>query len=143
MIQIGFTGTQKGMTFEQRLSVKGLLQDREFIAHHGDCVGADETFDELCRLEKGCRSIHIHPCNLTTKRAYCDVRPGIDHLYAVKPPLQRNKDIVAQVDLLIATPGEETPQRRSGTWATIRYAQNSGLRFSIHIVMPSGIVVEA
>lgn len=45
MWQIGFTGTRHGMTPLQRAGVAAILQQvagaGEFVAHHGDCVGAD------------------------------------------------------------------------------------------------------
>ena len=52
-----------------------------------------------------------------------------------KPYLERNKDIVDETGLLIATPkGEEIV--RSGTWSTIRYARKNHKK--IIIIMPNG-----
>ena len=45
MWQIGFTGTRHGMTPLQRAGVAAILQQVAgtggFVAHHGDCIGAD------------------------------------------------------------------------------------------------------
>jgi hypothetical protein len=56
-----------------------------------------------------------------------------------KPYLSRNKDIVLETELLIATPGEEEEQIRSGTWSTVRYARS--LKRMINIVLPDGRVI--
>ena len=40
-----------------------------------------------------------------------------------KKPLIRNRDIVRETAVLIATPEQTIEQLRSGTWATVRYAR--------------------
>jgi predicted Rossmann fold nucleotide-binding protein DprA/Smf involved in DNA uptake len=76
---------------------------------------------------------HAHPGPDGPARAYCEaeeVRPQ-------RPYLDRNRDIVAASDVLIACPkGPE--QRRSGTWSTVRYARQA--RLPILIVWPDGEV---
>lgn len=135
MIHIGFTGTQFGMTRAQGETVWKIVSHLpEFIAHHGDCIGADDTFDKLVRLCPNLRGIVVHPPDNTAKRAFvstlgCEVRPE-------KPYLERNLDIVREVVALIATPKESNPQMRSGTWATVRRAQEWTV--PIAIVTPGG-----
>lgn len=59
---IGFTGTRKGMSSPQEdtlCNLLSLLSGFIAVAHHGDCLGADAEFHELCR-ETGLK-IHVHP----------------------------------------------------------------------------------
>jgi hypothetical protein len=57
---IGFTGTRHGMTPAQRHAVSQLIAElaagAAFTAHHGDCVGADAEFHDLCRSTASRRS---------------------------------------------------------------------------------------
>lgn len=139
---IGFTGTQRGMTLEQSCAVRFLLLGHPIIrAHHGDCVGADAFFhDIVCSLGTGIVSFDIHPCNIQSKRAYCQLS-HVDACRPAKPPILRNKDIVNASDFLIACPGEKHMKIRSGTWSTIRYAQRVGKM--VTIVFPDGSKVLA
>ncbi|HEY8864588.1 MAG TPA: hypothetical protein VIO37_10510 [Candidatus Dormibacteraeota bacterium] len=68
--------------------------------------------------------IVIHPPDNGRLRAFrgkegssaeVEIRP-------VKPYLERDRDIVADVELLIACPGEFHEINRSGTWYTVRRA---------------------
>jgi hypothetical protein len=128
---LGFTGTQLGMTDTQRSSVLQFLRDHEpSRVFHGMCVGADADFHRLVRDLLPDTTIVGVPCDILSKRAdvQCDiVRPA-------RPPLLRNRDIVACCDMLIACPKEITEQTRSGTWATVRLALKS--RKPIHIFYP-------
>jgi len=129
---LGFTGSQRGASKEQMESVWSLLHGRiNAIAafHHGDCIGADQQVHELLRA-----SILpvIHPPTDESKRAFCT--GGV--FRAAKPYLERNHDIVDACDVLIALPGGVDEQRRSGTWATIRYARKVGRE--LIIIYPGG-----
>lgn len=135
---IGFTGTRNGMTPPQRASVRQVLLHHlvsnpgtSMRALHGDCVGADADFHALAReqgIEVCCR-----PCTFDGMRA----RSGAPELAPPKPPMQRNRDIVADADLMIACPPNHTPIKRgSGTWATIGFAQRAGKPLTI--VFPDG-----
>lgn len=122
-MRIGFTGTQQGMTENQKEELIRLLlsNDNSGEFHHGDCIGADEqAAHEAHRIGY---KICSHPPINPTKRAffyYEYIR------YEPKDYLVRNCEIVDSCDLLIATPKEKEEQLRSGTWATIRYARKTG-----------------
>lgn len=139
MIYIGFTGTQRGMTILQQRVVKELLP-REFVAIHGDCVGADADFHDIVRFDHPTARFIIYPSDLLNKRAHCTLWPG-DICRPSRPALVRNKDIVGSSDWMIACPGEKQMKIRSGTWSTMRYAQKEDMR--VVIVFPDGSKAEA
>lgn len=121
----GFTGTQSGMSDLQKRRVTKLLQ-ASFIeaVHHGDCIGADSDFHKIASLFE--LNIVMHPPINSSKRAFCG-----GNVLASKEYLERNNDIVAACDVLIAAPKTEKEELRSGTWATIRYARKLGKRVII------------
>jgi hypothetical protein len=124
---VGFTGTQEGMAAAQVETVHAMLR-RLVEAHgdrlralHGDCVGADFQFDDLCRLLGIWRG--VFPSNITAKRAFCERRGAVE-LATPQPPLERNPFIFKLGrDLLIAGPKGMAEEQRSGTWATVRGAR--------------------
>lgn len=122
----GFTGTRAGMNQKQKDLVKVFLKMHvpEAVAH-GDCEGADEDFDDICARLGIVR--YCFPSNMSEKRAFTDAIP----FQIPKPPLERNHDIVDYSDELFACPKEMHEIRRSGTWATIRYARKVGKRLYI------------
>lgn len=128
---IGFTGTRKGMTDQQKEKVAFLLDDYDPIeVHHGDCKGADEEFH---KLYSDPQATCIHPCGLTDQRAFCNAAV----ITGVKDPLSRNRDIVNSVDEMIACPsGTVDIKQGSGTWYTIRYARIQSVPTTI--VFPDG-----
>ena len=117
MIKIGFTGTRHGMSEYQKKEFKNLMITKkceEF--HHGMCVGSDEQAHLIVKeLEI---KVIGHPPTFKkfTANCKCDiVKKAFDYL-------KRNKNIVDESDILIATP--DTKEKiRSGTWSTIRYAR--------------------
>ena len=139
-MNIGFTGTQEGMTFQQKFSLGRKLDElnptiNRTVAHHGDCVGADAEFHVLCQA-RGI-SVCLRPCTITSKRAYCvdAIRTAL-----VQDPITRNHFIVADSELMFATPKDDHEVLRSGTWATIRYAQK--LWKHIIVIWPDGTITE-
>lgn len=113
-----------------------LLKDNFLEFHHGDCVGADA---EAHKIFLGKVSIVIHPPIDTKKRVFCggdSAGNGVTILKA-KDYLDRNHDIVDATDFLIATPDGYKEKLRSGTWATIRYAQKQGK--IVAVIWPNGI----
>lgn len=135
---IGFTGTSSGLTRPQQNSLRTITQRFHpgiDVVIHGDCIGADNTFDELCLAASIER--HAYPgCDKqgnSPKRAWreCEV------VRTPAPYLERNHWIVDDCDMLIACPsGPERP--RSGTWATVRYAR--AVKRHVHIIWPDGSV---
>lgn len=123
MKRVGFTGTSKGMSAQQKLQLRLVLSswastDRVEL-HHGDCVGADAEAN-LVGQELGCRVV-VHPPADAKKRAWCDG----DEVWVPRAYLVRNHDIVDATEVLVAAP--LGPERlRSGTWATVRYARKEG-----------------
>lgn len=135
-LEIGFIGTQVGMTWEQMCAVFDILSRNHGWLHHGDCVGADHMAHGVAR-EAGW-SVTLHPPTEDRKRAFC---VG-DRAWFAKPYLERNRDIVDATIGLIATPAGFQEELRSGTWSTVRYARKKGR--PIKIVMPDGsVMVEA
>jgi len=141
---IGFTGTQAGMNQFQKDEVVKLFnahQPREL--HHGDCIGADSQCHYLflnwhIDNDTVSRKIIIHPPLNFSKRAFtadftkyshglkeklanCKYKIVIETLDE-KAYLERNRDIVDAVQVMIATPKEIDHTLRSGTWSTIRYS---------------------
>ena len=144
-LRIGFTGTQVGMTSAQRLTIGGMLtglggpfRDGQpptwgARAHHGDCVGADAEFHQLCRFH-GLWIVGHPPLN-SSRRAWCQ----FDAIMPEAEYLERNRAIVDACSVLFAAPREPNEQARSGTWSTVRAARRAG---KPHIViMPNGAAV--
>ena len=125
---VGFTGTQQGMTKNQKKVFRKIIQkflDENKIEkfRHGDCLGADEDAHRVIKEISLGINIYIHPPIISTKRAFCK---DYFYIHEKKQYLDRNHDIVNNSDILIATPKEHEQQLRSGTWATIRYAKKIG-----------------
>jgi hypothetical protein len=98
--------------------------------HHGDCIGVDEQ--ACAAIERVWGSpIHTHPPINSSKRAYVG-----GTLYLPKEYIERNHDIVDAVDVLVVIPAEMHEVRRSGTWATYRYAGKVGTRRLL--ILPNG-----
>jgi len=132
-MKIGFTGTQKGMS-ENQISqfIKEMSNHYSYEFHHGDCIGSDRDAHNIASSLMNVEKIVIHPPDNSSKRAYCKG----DEIKPEKPYLERNKDIVDEIDLLIACPKSNKEELRSGTWATIRYAKEQGKK--IIIIYPDG-----
>jgi len=130
---IGFTGTQNGMTYQQKVTFHKLINElRPKHFRHGDCIGADEDAHDIV-LDKSFASIFIYPPSDPKKRAYCSQYTS---LCKPQPYLTRNRSIVDASDMLIACPATKAEQLRSGTWATVRYARKQGK--PVTIILPDG-----
>ena len=132
-MKVGFTGTQQGMTQQQKIRfirlVQKVLNIDEF--HHGDCIGADYEAHNVFEYKLRDVQIIVHPPEDCSKRAYCAGHKTLPP----RPYIQRNHDIVDAVELIVAIPaGPEIT--RSGTWATIRYARKTGI--PIYVINPDG-----
>lgn len=136
-IKIGFTGTQKGLTTKQLISLKEFLDTVQYKIlefHHGDCIGADTEFHNIC--SEYYSNIIIHPPIYENKRSFCKGTIILDK----KDYLDRNHDIVDDTHVLLVCPKEYKEQLRSGTWATFRYAVKKNK--PIFIFYPNGKIKE-
>jgi len=136
-MKVGITGTREGMTLKQLVSLERMLEEMgpPEQLHHGDCVGVDAEAHETAET-LGVRDIIIHPPDVLTYRAFCKsgfIRPE-------RPYLKRNREMVKEIDVLIAIPKRDGETRRSGTWATVTYARKSGV--PVKIIFPNGTVEE-
>lgn len=126
------------MTLLQLATVEWLIADlraKDYTTlHHGDCIGADFQFATLARAAG--MIVVGHPCDIEAKRARFDN----DETYAPKPPMERNDDIVAASQWILAGPKRTTEEVRSGTWATIRRARRASC--GLTIVYPDGSIGE-
>jgi hypothetical protein len=139
MASVGITATREGLTSKQRWRLEILLmQLSPDEAHHGDCVGGDAEFHEMC-LDLSI-PVWIHPPVDNKYRAWCKSAAGIA---SGLPYLDRNKVIVNSVDYMFACPKEDIeprPARGQGTWSTIRYARRMSV--PMKIIWPGGRVQE-
>jgi hypothetical protein len=141
MNHIGFTGTRSKITNEQQTALRQIFYEidqltQRFVPvlHHGDCIGADAWAHELAREKDW--EITIHPPTDNKARAFCQ---GYTRINPPASYMERNQAIVDAADQLIAVlDGPERP--RSGTWATVRRAQQRGI--PITMVWPSGQTTE-
>lgn len=120
-MKLGFSGTQRGMTQVQLTAVAAELRRLQPVElHHGCCVGSDAQANDLARHLK---ILTIgHP---PTNRDRMAIGLELDVEWNPRPYLDRNRDIVFTTERLLAAPrGEEV--KRSGTWATVRYARELG-----------------
>lgn len=133
-MKVGFTGTREGMAQIQRNTLRDLLKElNPDEGHHGDCVGADEGFHELC-IEQGIHTVG-HPPESPMFRAYCST----DETRQERAYIGRNRNIVREVDVLIGCPKElrePSMLRGHGTWSTIRYAIMK--RIQVYTILPNG-----
>lgn len=133
---LGFTGTRRGATAAQLAAVRLLIERlAPDDAVDGDAVGADAQFRDLYREVTG-RLGRSRPSTIARDRAF---KPA-SKVYPAEHPLVRNAKIVADADVLVACPAEHTPQRRGGTWHTVRLAQEK--RIPVAVVWPDGEVEE-
>jgi hypothetical protein len=132
---VGFTGSRKGMTGDQSAKVFHLLKELKATeGHHGDCIGADEQFHEICHMADV--PVVIHPPEDDKYRAWCQ---GAIRVEEPLPYLTRNDVIIDVCEFLIAAPKEKrepAPGRGQGTWSTVRHARRANRLF--RIVWPLG-----
>lgn len=151
MARVSFTGTRKGLTAPQRTRLHHLLYELGTVEdlewHDGDCVGADAEAHEIVQQLKrdvapeGHVTLIGHPGNMPSLRA----GNVFDEMREVKENLVRNHDMVDEVEILVACPGEMMETRRSGTWSTIRYARRlikAGVKLHIFFAWPDGTLTK-
>lgn len=131
-MRLGFTGTREGMTISQKTMLASFMgmwmmnQEIESV-HHGTCVGADDEFHKLC-MWFGLRDriiLHLpEDSSLSVTQHLLDVPE--ENIMSPLPYLKRNLKIIDACDFLLAAPPTNEPQKRGGTWFTIRKAQEAG-----------------
>lgn len=128
---IGFTGTRKGMSDNQKTVFVYLLSQfnqATTILSHGDAVGADKEANDLFMgpVLLGVQVL-VHPPKEEKYRAWCGIDNTHNGSYIINISKHygvRDKDIVDECTLLLAAPLDENKEElRSGTWQTIRYAR--------------------
>lgn len=120
-MRVGFTGSRKGMTMSQHEQLARVLawlrsgwqfesgEPLEF--HHGNSpeLGADQQ-----------------AAAIAVRLGYTEYRHNPEDRSS-SAMLQRNREIVQSIDILVAAPEYNAEKLRSGTWATVRYARAAGL----------------
>ncbi len=130
-LKIGFTGNRYGLTLYQKEQIISILNNSgdNIILSHGDCVGSDTDFHNLCLEYKNLYLnkkiiIHIHPPDNSKLRGF---NKG-DLIMPEAPYLTRNLNILKNSHILIACPTDKNNEvLRSGTWSTIRQAKKLNL----------------
>jgi hypothetical protein len=132
-VKVGITGTREGITGGQLAELGRLLEelDPEEL-RHGDCIGAD-CAAQLVAVSFGIPVV-IHPPETSEHRAFCRGA----RILPEKPSLERARDIVDSVDVMIALPGDHTDVVPSEMWETVEYARQQ--RRPLYIVLPDGSV---
>lgn len=132
-MKIGFTGTRDGMKVEQLASFqKAIIHFKPVEFHHGDCLGSDYNAHKSVRLLLSDCKIIQHPPLIDVYRAYTKC----DEYRLRNSYLDRNRDIVDDTDILIATPSGFNELKRSGTWSTVRYGESRSRR--VLVIYPNG-----
>ena len=85
-------------------------------------MGADEEAHALAAGLLGVEKVFIHPPEDPKHRAFCE-SPNV---LPVAGYLKRDQAIVLVTDRLIACPKAGNPAPRSGTWYTVRRAEEQG-----------------
>lgn len=129
-IRIGFTGNRDGINQNQAEEIKSILDKYDnIIVSHGDCIGSDTDFHNLCIEYRNAHInkkiiIQIFPPNDPKLRAFNNG----DILEKEESYLKRNLNIVKNSSILIACPKDKNKEiLRSGTWSTIRQARKLNL----------------
>ncbi len=143
-IHVGFTGTRKGMTAQQRERFTLLLRSLAFEEgmghfHHGCADGADTEAATISKDQGWWVVGHpgIDPKTKVVRSNWTNMDDETRDPYRF---LVRNRHIVQSSDMMIATPRTATQMARSGTWYTIRYARTESK--DLYIIFPDGIVRE-
>ena len=140
-MKIGFTGTRWGGSEAQKATLEKYLRSLQreslvFECHHGDCVGADAEFADLCaKVYRCCVRIICHPPIDESHRAFttnaAETLPPLTHF-------ARNRDIVNACDVMVVCPWDMEHQPRGGTWYTFDVAMKQ--KKPVFVVWPDGSV---
>jgi len=137
---IGFTGTRRGMTAAQAMTIAGdIASMREnwpgaMTLLHGDCVGADAEIHRWWRSAFGGLRGDVEVYRVGSGRLVA--MSDADRVFERESHLSRNREIVERSTLLYGAPPCAEPQQRGGTWYTIKYAWRQGK--PTFVVAPDG-----
>lgn len=127
------------MTDEQKLGVRNLLEDlHPDSVVFGDGDGADAEFFEMVREVLPDAIIVARPGHNARGNSPTRAHMPADKVMDSEPYLVRDKKIVKDADVMIATPHSYVEIVRSGTWATVRYARKAGK--PIYLILPDGLL---
>jgi hypothetical protein len=132
-------GVPLGMSEVQQERVRDLLMgylSESPVILNGLCVGADAQAHTIARELK--IPIIGHPGFEVGNKWRVDLE--CDELRTVWPPKVRDKMMVREGRVCIATPCSTVEEWRGGTWLTFHYAQEHGLKW--HCVWPDGSLWE-
>jgi hypothetical protein len=122
--KLGFTGSQHPLPQAQIDKLREVLEAKWAEGFrqldHGDCINGDKWANDMAR-EIGYRT-KGHPPIKESKRAFCKV----DEEAEAKEYLDRNDDIAADTEELVACPSTFQRVPYSGTWATVTRAERRG-----------------
>jgi len=121
-------GITPGQQAEARVVLTRLFNQGYRKLHHGYCVGGDAQLARIAKDVGFCLIAHPgyppeHP-EETKYRAFTDFN---DEVLESRPFILRDKDMVDKAAFLLAAPYQDYMVTRSGTWTTVRYAQNEGV----------------
>lgn len=122
LITVGVTGTQSGMTSEQKEKFKQFLYWRQFWGEttvdliHGEAEGVDVEAAGIAN------DLGIRVSTPETKTGH----------------FARNREIVDRCDVLVVIPWQDEWQSEGGTWYTHDYAEKKGV--DIVTIWPSAEV---
>jgi len=102
---------------------------------HGGATGSDTQAHKLAVGFLPESFIAVHPASFDSEGWWRKNYPSA-FVAQWEPPLKRNHKIVDGSEHLLATPAGMHEERRSGTWATIRYARKQ--EKPITIIYPDG-----
>lgn len=135
-MKIGVTGTRHGPTKHQLSQIMEIMNDIQDHAlergwiqiefHHGDCKGVDAIAAALA-LHVGWKIVS-HPPVKDEMRAFTEFN------HEARDPkgyLERDRNIVDEVDFLMVVPYESEWQPKGGTWYTHDYAKKTGTPYKV------------
>lgn len=118
-MKVGFTGTRKGMSGLQASQLQYVLA----LFYHADKAVNRKPELHFGRHESVELKADKEAAALASSLGY-----ATEPHYAMRgEELDRNREIIAEVSVLIAAPETDVEEQRSGTWATVRYARKKGI----------------
>lgn len=126
-MKLGITGSRVTPTRAQLLKMAQFLNAYEpEEVHHGVCIGVDLAMHKM--LGGFAIPVVLHPPeNTKLMFDHTQYDTPINGIFDPLPYKARNRSIVQMSHVVIGFPsGEERSQPRSGTWATIRLAEQRG-----------------